>query len=801
MNPLVQTQTVDEIIKSEEKTEEEKHFTIISSLSQYVEKQWADAKDAKQMIEDEMLESVRQRRGEYDPTKLAEIKSVEQPEIFLNITDTKCRNAVAWAKDILFTGDRIFGVDPTIIPDLPPEMAMKIQQEVLQNYIMMVADQIQQTGQQVDPNQLRQIIVEHTDEIKDKVKREITDLAKKLSDDLADKIDDDWTEGGFYKALEASIDDLIGLKAGIIKGPVFRKVKVRKTAIGPDGRVKKSIETKIVPQYERRSPFCIYPFPHSTDIEMGGLFDVIVVKPKQLFDLIGVDGYNEKEIRDVLREFYDGKLTNDWLNLSDSAKEGMGEDDPKKNTTTYPDENIFCLELWDEIDGKLLKEWGLEVEDEDDEYSCCVWKIGTHVIKAMLNYDMLGRKPFSKASFQTLNDSFWGQGLPEVIADCQQVCNACARSILANIGMGALPQTELNVDRLQPNASQKIFPGKIWYVTEEQMAAGSKAVNFFQPVMVTEKLINVYTVFSRIADEHSGVPAYAHGDAAVGGAGSTSSGLHQLIQMAARGIKAVIRNVDLHIIVPSLERHYDYLLDNQEVFGLIGDYNISAKGTSALIAKEQLSQRKIEFLNNTANPIDLQIVGETNRRKMLYAVAKSLGIELDENELPPVPQQVPQQQAPQANPQTLDQAGNPAQGAGQNQFAPSPVPIQARAKGGPVQKGKPYLVGEKGPELIVPDKPGTVIPNQNGLIDQAAMAIANGMKTVYETAPDKLGDYLGIIAAKIKETMPVRRTVPPVGVVSGAQQRAGELSVLPPLQRGEMNNVLNGIDQTNYKVR
>ena len=35
----------------------------------------------------------------------------------------------------------------------------------------------------------------------------------------------------------------------------------------------------------------------------------------------------------------------------------------------------------------------------------------------------------------------------------------------------------------------------------------------------------------------------------------------------------------------------------------------------------------------------------------------------------------------------------------------------ARAAGGPVMAGLPYLVGERGPELIVPRAPGRVIPN------------------------------------------------------------------------------------------
>ena len=37
--------------------------------------------------------------------------------------------------------------------------------------------------------------------------------------------------------------------------------------------------------------------------------------------------------------------------------------------------------------------------------------------------------------------------------------------------------------------------------------------------------------------------------------------------------------------------------------------------------------------------------------------------------------------------------------------------IGALARGGPAQARRPYLVGEKGPELMVPDQSGTVIPN------------------------------------------------------------------------------------------
>jgi hypothetical protein len=41
------------------------------------------------------------------------------------------------------------------------------------------------------------------------------------------------------------------------------------------------------------------------------------------------------------------------------------------------------------------------------------------------------------------------------------------------------------------------------------------------------------------------------------------------------------------------------------------------------------------------------------------------------------------------------------------------IPLPARAMGGSVGQNKPYLVGERGPEIFMPGKSGTVIPTQN----------------------------------------------------------------------------------------
>ena len=49
-----------------------------------------------------------------------------------------------------------------------------------------------------------------------------------------------------------------------------------------------------------------------------------------------------------------------------------------------------------------------------------------------------------------------------------------------------------------------------------------------------------------------------------------------------------------------------------------------------------------------------------------------------------------------------------------NPFGPQPLPFGGfRAEGGPVMPGQAYMVGERGPEMIVPQMPGMVLPNQS----------------------------------------------------------------------------------------
>ena len=104
-----------------------------------------------------------------------------------------------------------------------------------------------------------------------------------------------------------------------------------------------------------------------------------------------------------------------------------------------PTEEFDALEFWGKVSGKMLLEWGMtkeEVPDEAREYDANVWAVGNYVIKAVLNYDPLGEKPYCKTSFIKCPGAFWGKGIPKIIEDLQGVCNAAARALVNNMVKG-----------------------------------------------------------------------------------------------------------------------------------------------------------------------------------------------------------------------------------------------------------------------------------------------------------------------------------------------------------------------------
>lgn len=648
---------------------------IISSLSGYVSRCWQNAKTAKQPIEQQMMQSLRQRYGIYEADKLAAIREMGGSEIFALLTLTKCRAAESWIHDTLSPAqERPWAIVPTPVSELPPDVEQDIRQKTEATF-RDVVDQINAMQGFIDVNALRGEIETYLKGMTDETMRELQEEAELRMERMSNKIDDQLTEGGWHDAFQEFVFDVVTLKAGILKGPVVRRKKVQKWVQGSKFWSMGTAD-EFVLEFDRVSPFDIYPQPGSRSVDDGYIIERHMLNRSDLVAMLGVPGYSEEAIRTVLDDYENGKIT-EFLPI-DSERYYM---EHGETTTIYQTGKIEALEFWGSVQGRLLIEWGLtDGIDPQLEYEVNVWQVGSHVIRAIINPDKLGRKPYSVTSFEKIPGCFWGMGIPELMSDSQDACNAVARAIVNNAGIASGPLVEMNMDRCDDNT--KLWPWRVFQSTNQQMQE-APAVRFYQPTIVTGPLMEVFEYFARMADEQTGVPRWSHGNTNIGGAGDTSSGLSMLMTYAARGIKKVISHLDV-AVSGVITRTYDYNMIYDRDQSIKGDAKVVARGASALVAREQKMLRVNEFLRTTNNPVDYQIMGPDFRAKLLRTAAKNLEIDdyedIGGNELIKILEQVRAQTAqlgwqgvtPQEKGQKTDSAGNPAGGTDHNAFQNQP---------------------------------------------------------------------------------------------------------------------------------
>lgn len=634
---------------------------LVIGLVQHIRKCWTSASDAKRStVEERMFTALRTRRGEYDPQKLAQIRAMGGSEIFMNLTSVKCRAAASWLRDVLSaTGqtERPWTIRPSPVPELPPQINERIVQTVGQQLTTAM-----QAGMMVTDEQLMQALQDVREEAKNAIMAE----ARTRSDRMADKMEDQLVEGGFIDALDQFLEDIVTFPAAVLKGPVVRKRKVMRWKQMQNG-FEPDVEETLKLEWERVSPFNIFPSPAAVGVNDGYLIEKHQLSREDLNALIGVDGYDDKSIREVLRTYGDGGLR-DWTNNESTQAEATGQ------STTHMAENddglIDALQFWGPVSGKMLREWGMsetEILDETQEYHVEAWLIGQFCIKAVLNYDPLCRRPYYKASYEEIPGSFWGNGITDLVVDTQQVVNATARAIVNNMGIASGPQVYVNVDRLAAGEDiTQLSPWRIWQMTSNPVGTSEKPIDFFQPDSRIAELMGVFEKFNMLADEYSGLPKYMAGDSA-GGAGRTASGLSMLMSNAGKTIKQVVANIDIGVLTPLLVQLYDHNMRYAEDPELKGDVQIVARGASSLVNKENAQVRRNEFLQITANPIDMQIVGVEGRAAVLREAAKNL--DMDPDKVVPTVSRLRQkliQQAMMAQSQQ-GQGSQPAPSAGSGQ--------------------------------------------------------------------------------------------------------------------------------------
>jgi hypothetical protein len=625
-----------QLVEDETKAMQEKSAaaeTRMTMLASYISNAFSAAETHRQSsgVTDRLTTSRRLKHGIYENSKLQQIRSTGGSEMFYNIVEPKCEAFVAWMTDVFNSGTEApWGIEPTPLPALSVEETEAIQEQVVSEFM---------GAENPDPEIVKRVALELYDEA---MKRK-EQIAKDRANKMQTLIEDQTEEGGFTEALSAFFNDLGDYPSAILKGPVFHNHKRLKWE---DGQIKTVDE--VIPSWTCVDPFNFYPGPNAKNLDQSYVCEIIDFDRGELANMRGLPGWNKEAIEKVL---------SGSSGASNSRENLPGESEMRRfdgRETLYqqgnaPDATIRAVEFWGNVEGKALKEWGMgadKITDDHSFYQVCCILVNSEVVRAILNPDPLGKKPYYVTSFIKNKNTVWGRAsIPEKIRDCQDGVNVAQRNLMNNLAFGAGPQVSVDIDAIPPSHVPTIsqqYPMKVWPYNGKQSPNARQPVSFFQPETRASELIAVADFFEKKADDRTLIPRYVTGDQDIRGAGATASGLSMLMNAATRGIKRVIRNVDQDIIRPAIRSIYVYNMLHNPDDSLKGDAQIVPQGAVATLVKEQMQIRRQEFLNMTNNPTDMQIIGPRRRANLLREIAKSLN--LPEDKIVPSEQEIAMQE-------------------------------------------------------------------------------------------------------------------------------------------------------------
>lgn len=604
-----------------------------SLLVGHVRSCWSDAKQYRRRYADRMRDCLRRRKGIYDSQKLQTLQGNGQSILYMKLTTAKCKAAKTWLADLFEpAGDRPFELVPKNYPELSPA----IKQQMVQETIAIM------NSSTIRPEQAAFVLQKHQQRIESEMRKKADMLAEKMSD----KIEDTLADAGWKESFDDFLDDIVTYPTAIISGLEYRSTSELSWVQDETGQWVPRYEQKITPKIRRVSPFRFYPSPAVTTTLKGHWgIEHITYTRSDLVSMRKTPGYNASSIAKALLQYQSGGHQ-EWM-WDEDERAVLNEDHYLTNSKT-----IDALRWSGSISGEMLNRFGLKQADPFEEYQATIEIIGNYVVRAKISPDPDSAPDYYFASFSTVPGSFYGEALPELMADCQDMCNAAARAIADNMQFSSGPMVWINTALMAPGSNYShMTPWKIFKGQTDQAINANAAIQFFQPQSNVNELMTVFERFSAIADEVTGLPKFAYGSDEGAGAAKTASGLSMLMNASSKSIKHVVRGIDIGVIEKIVKKTYDHEMYFGKDPSIKGDLSVKPKGSQALIHRESMALQQRDLLAMTGNPIDMQILGIEGRADMLKNVMKTSDVNVDEfptrEELQQRMQQAQQQQAQQ----------------------------------------------------------------------------------------------------------------------------------------------------------
>jgi len=513
--------------------------------------------------------------------------------------------------------------------------------------------------------------------------------AQKAARHMEQLIFDQIEESNGISELRNALFESAMLGTGIIKGPFsFNKTLHRWEKEG-ENREYSPIQVR-VPRIEFVSCWDFYPDPNSTTIEEC---DFIIHRHKfnrsQLRNLRNLPYFDNDAIREALREGpnYEEKYFENQLNEDNS------------NIESDTSDRFEILEYWGMMDADYAREVGIDLPesvDDLDEIQINAWTCGRMLLRAVVNPFTPPNIPYHAFPYERNPYSFFGIGVPENMADSQQIMNGHARMAVDNLALAGSLVFDVDDSALVGGQSMEIYPGKIF---RRQAGMPGQAIHGLKFPNTAPENMMMFDRFRQLADEQTGIPSFSHGQTGVQSMTRTASGMSMLLGAASLNIKTVVKNIDDFLLKPLGESYFHWNMQFiEEDLDIVGDLEVNALGTSSLMQKEVRSQRLTMFLQTAQNP---SIAPFIKISKLIGELAYSLDLDPDEILNDPEEAAIAAQIIGMQN--ARQEVGNEAQGTGQEQTnmgSPAGTPEQPQdlgvtgTGGGNIGTGNVPLPGE-----------------------------------------------------------------------------------------------------------
>lgn len=573
-------------------------------------------------IDDMLTQSLRSFKAQYDHNQLREIISRGFQPVFFPLAAHKANTAIAWIDEFFTNGEHLVSIKPTPKPETQDDISKLTLSKTLND----MADEIDKTGAMPPP----ELIQSYAEKMRPMVERSVKFDLEEKAERMERQIKDDMIQGRWSEKIHDLITYICVYGCGGFRSPIIKRIKDR---VYKNGKI--TVEDRIVREFEAVSPFDLFPSPGMVDTQHGNLCVRVRYYPIDLIGYRGMPCWLDDAIDSVVSIYGESGLS---LEISsDSAKDHL----TNQNDNLGSKKNVIeGFEFWGQVSGSKLANIGIEktpegkkIEDSDIAwYEVNAIVFGGKVVYCRVMEEAEDR-PIDVVKFYDTPEEFFGRGPLNLIESNQRICNAAGRALVTNMGYASGPQGVIDLSAIDPSDDKIIRPFKMWAARTSATNPNATPVRFFSIDSHSQELSKVFEFFQRLADEISGIPAFANGTDAAVGAARTATGLNMLFGAANRGIKKVVGNID-EGVKKSIRRLYWWHMKNNPDDSIKGDLHIEVNGLKYFASKTQESAERLNLYRALSqDPAMAQLISPERRARIANKIG--IGFGFDTGDLAP----------------------------------------------------------------------------------------------------------------------------------------------------------------------